>query len=323
VTLTGTTQLVAPGAASSLTVDKTGSDLALAWSADCGAGDSYGIYRGDLATGYDSLEAEACDVAGTAAIVPAGTTDGEFFLVVPALAGSEGGYGHTSSGERPAASGACYTQGLTDGCVTTAGGNQSRTEVLLRDVSFVERSVDPVRANRFAAETFLLKVAPGSRPVTLTEFRAVMVDDDPSGETIEWGRYDFEFRLYGSVVEAKAALRGDALPRTTYRTRGPSQPPRPRGRIEGSYGVAQGWEVVVDLSPSGLVVPARSGPHPVLALSVTAVGTARHDRPAIVESRGDGPTDYTFDRDEGWRSTVLDPGNRGSGRLEVVLRGIR
>lgn len=323
VALTGTTQLVAPGAASSLTVDKTGSDLTLAWGADCGAGDTYGVYRGNLAAGYGSLEAEVCDVAGTAAIVPAGTPDGEFFLVVPALAGSEGSYGRTSSGERPAASVACHTQGLTDGCVTAAGGDGSRTEVVLRGASLVERSVEPVRANRFAAETFLFKVAPGSRPMTLTEFRAVMVDDDPTGETIEWGRYDFEFRLYGSVAKARAALRGDAVPRAAYRTHGPSRPPQPWGWIEGSYGVAEGREVVIDLSAAGLVVPARPGPHPVLALSVTAVGPGGHHRPAIVESRRDGPTDYLFDRDEGWRLTALDPDNGGSGRLEVVIRGVR
>ena len=104
-----------PGRSVYLAVDKAPSAgrLLLRWSSDCGAGDRYGIYRGDLAAGYDSLAIEParCAVESTRADIPAGPGAHDFFLVVPATATREGGYGLRSDGSpRPAALGACRPQ---------------------------------------------------------------------------------------------------------------------------------------------------------------------------------------------------------------------
>jgi hypothetical protein len=59
-----------PGEASNLRVSKGApGQRTLEWSAGCGAATSYGIYRGDLLVGYDSIAPEpgACDVIGNSA----------------------------------------------------------------------------------------------------------------------------------------------------------------------------------------------------------------------------------------------------------------
>jgi PKD repeat protein len=107
-----------PGEALNLRVSKS-SGLTLEWSADCGAATSYGVYRGDLRVGYDSIAAVpgACDVTGTSTTIPLGTGVAEFFLVVPHKDGGEGSYGRNSAGaERPPAAGGCYAQGAFAVC---------------------------------------------------------------------------------------------------------------------------------------------------------------------------------------------------------------
>ena len=112
----GASSATGPGSASDLTVGKSGSDLLLSWGGDCGLGDAYAIYRGDLAMGYGSLAVESCDLATTQATIPVGTPEGEFFLVVPAWNAQEGSYGPGTAGDRAPAPGACHPQGTVDQC---------------------------------------------------------------------------------------------------------------------------------------------------------------------------------------------------------------
>lgn len=114
--LDGTSTATAPGSVPDLTVDKSGTDLLLSWASDCGLGDTYGIYRGDLALGYGSLAMDTCDLATTQATIPMGTPDGEFFLVVPSWNAQEGSYGPSTAGDRTPAPGACHSQGPVDVC---------------------------------------------------------------------------------------------------------------------------------------------------------------------------------------------------------------
>jgi len=108
------------GSVLGLGVDRSGANLLLSWNADCGLGDTYGIYRGDLALGYASIAADTCDVAVTQATIPVGTPDGEFFLVVPAWNGQEGFYGSSTPGDRLPATSSCYPQGPVDTCTACA-----------------------------------------------------------------------------------------------------------------------------------------------------------------------------------------------------------
>ena len=52
----------AAGDVADLAVAKSGTDLLLSWEADCGFGDNYGVYRGDLAQGYGSIAFELCSI---------------------------------------------------------------------------------------------------------------------------------------------------------------------------------------------------------------------------------------------------------------------
>ena len=104
------------GAASNLEIDKFDSQLMLSWDPDCGLGNEYGIYRGDLALGYGSIAMDACDVVGGTAVIPMGPVDHEFFLVVPTWNGQEGSYGRTTSGIRAPAASACHPAGPIDPC---------------------------------------------------------------------------------------------------------------------------------------------------------------------------------------------------------------
>lgn len=91
-------------------------DVELSWVGDCGAATSYGIYRGDLATGFASTEIDRCGVSATTATVSPRPIAGEFFLVVPEHEGLEGSYGEGAAGERSPAPVACRPQGATAGC---------------------------------------------------------------------------------------------------------------------------------------------------------------------------------------------------------------
>lgn len=107
-----------PGESADLMVRKTaGDELELEWSADCGSGTLYGIYRGDLDSGYESIAIDQCSVSGTTATVAEGASSGEFFLVVPEASEFEGSYGRDSAGEqRSPASDACRPLDQLDAC---------------------------------------------------------------------------------------------------------------------------------------------------------------------------------------------------------------
>jgi hypothetical protein len=109
-----------PGASGDLRVGKNGEGaLLLSWSADCGGGTRYGIYRGSLGTGLPSIKKEEgfCTVAGMTASIPAGAGTADFFLVVPGSGDYEGSYGVDSQGHpRPPAILACYPQDQIDSC---------------------------------------------------------------------------------------------------------------------------------------------------------------------------------------------------------------
>jgi hypothetical protein len=106
----------AVGAVSGLKLSKLGADLGLTWGPDCGVGDTFSIYRGDLSMGYDSLRIEACEVDAVQSAIPAGSAEGEFFLVVPTWNGEEGSYGEASGGPREAALSACAPRAVLDSC---------------------------------------------------------------------------------------------------------------------------------------------------------------------------------------------------------------
>jgi hypothetical protein len=113
-------EIPAPGVSDGLmmTREEDGS-LTLTWGADCGGGSTYGIYRGDLDTGYDSITPEPgmCAVADTTATVPAGAGTADFFLVVPNDGSSEGSYGTNSERDRrPPAASPCHPQHAVHDC---------------------------------------------------------------------------------------------------------------------------------------------------------------------------------------------------------------
>ncbi|MDH3784060.1 MAG: hypothetical protein OEV00_01900, partial [Acidobacteriota bacterium] len=123
VALTGTLTSGVPGRVDTLQVEKIGSALQLTWGEDCGGGDRYGVYRGDLSVGYNSLTIESCDISGTTTSIPVGAPAGEFFLIVPVLGTAEGSYGRDGAcGERPDALASCHPQTTTDPCAASCGG---------------------------------------------------------------------------------------------------------------------------------------------------------------------------------------------------------
>ncbi len=109
----------APGESGGLAVARTAGGLALSWSADCGGGSRFAVYRGDLAQGYASLRPEpgACAIAATSTTVPQGSGAADFFLVVPNDGAFEGSYGKTSGGtQRPPAPVACMPRDAVSSC---------------------------------------------------------------------------------------------------------------------------------------------------------------------------------------------------------------
>ncbi|HEX6850986.1 MAG TPA: sialidase family protein [Candidatus Polarisedimenticolaceae bacterium] len=93
-----------------LTVDRSGGDVALSWSAACGLATDYAVYEGQLGV-PNSLVSRLCSTGGatTATITP--NQDAAYYLVVPLNAGNEGSYGRDGLGnERAPAATACATQ---------------------------------------------------------------------------------------------------------------------------------------------------------------------------------------------------------------------
>ena len=109
-----------PGVSDGLTVNKDASvNLVLAWNADCGGSTTYGIYRGNLLSGYSSIAPEPgfCSVSGTTVTIPQGSNTADFLLVVPNNGSNEGSYGHDSTGaRRPPATVECFPQGTLAAC---------------------------------------------------------------------------------------------------------------------------------------------------------------------------------------------------------------
>jgi hypothetical protein len=115
----GVIPTASPGVSNGLSVSRESGQLRLTWAPDCGDGTIYGVYRGDLGTGYSSIAPEPgrCDVAATTTLVSEGAGSADFFLVVPSTGSTEGSYGTDSSGTRRApASSACHPQGQIDAC---------------------------------------------------------------------------------------------------------------------------------------------------------------------------------------------------------------
>ncbi len=104
--LDGTAPAGPPGVSGLLRVEKAGEDaLFLRWAGDCGGGDRYGVYRGDLAAGWNSAAPVPgrCGVSSRSLEVPVGDGTAEFFVVVPATEEGEGSFGRDSEGsDRPA-----------------------------------------------------------------------------------------------------------------------------------------------------------------------------------------------------------------------------
>ena len=106
-----------PGVVSGLQVAKSSGMLDLTWEGDCGSGVKYGVYRGDVAAGYDSLAPELCNAMGSGATLPEGSGTADFFVVVPNRGQGEGSYGLDSHNvRRPPAASACFAQTAVDSC---------------------------------------------------------------------------------------------------------------------------------------------------------------------------------------------------------------
>lgn len=108
-----------PGSVGSLTVGKAGANLNLSWSNDCGGTTRYGIYRGQLSSGYGSIAPVPgqCDVTGSSISIPQGAGSADFYLVVPNDGGFEGGYGFNSSGAaRAPSANACHPRDTVNSC---------------------------------------------------------------------------------------------------------------------------------------------------------------------------------------------------------------
>jgi hypothetical protein len=104
------------GDVTNLTVARSGTDLVLSWGVDCGSGDTYSVYRGDLTLGYGSMAFDLCSITPTNVTIPTAAPDNEFFLVVPASNDEEGSYGASTAGTRLPAPGACHPQGPLNEC---------------------------------------------------------------------------------------------------------------------------------------------------------------------------------------------------------------
>ncbi len=93
-----------------LLAEKAGSSVRLTWGADCGATTKYGVYRGNLLTGWSSVAPVAGMCGLTARTVDLPLDAGSYFYVVaPNDGAAQGSMGLTSSGARRTAPvGACF-----------------------------------------------------------------------------------------------------------------------------------------------------------------------------------------------------------------------
>ena len=109
-----------PGVVSDLSVSRLpNGQLRLDWPPDCAGASRYGVYRGDLGLGWNSvsLMPGLCSLLSNTATFSPDATPAQFFFVVPNLAGHEGSYGFDSEGQpRPRPLNACYPDGEIDAC---------------------------------------------------------------------------------------------------------------------------------------------------------------------------------------------------------------
>jgi serine protease AprX len=89
---------------------KSGASVQLTWGPDCGAGTQYGVYRGDLDAGFDSLAPVpgSCDLAALTIDLPLAGGNA-FYLVAPNDGAAEGSLGLLPGGlHRPQPPAVCY-----------------------------------------------------------------------------------------------------------------------------------------------------------------------------------------------------------------------
>jgi hypothetical protein len=102
----------AGGRVNSLTVAKSGANLALSWSASCSSADNnYEVYEGAIGTWYSHVPVSCATGGTTATFAPA--AGNRYYLAVPRNAANEGSYGKNSAGvERPSSAAACVGQSI-------------------------------------------------------------------------------------------------------------------------------------------------------------------------------------------------------------------
>src|SRR6185436_19792259 len=92
---------VVTGAPLALLAQKVGSIVRLTWGADCGASTKFGVYRGDLSTGWGSVAPVAgqCNLTARTVDLPL-DTGSYFYVVAPNNGTQQGSMGTRSNGTR-------------------------------------------------------------------------------------------------------------------------------------------------------------------------------------------------------------------------------
>jgi hypothetical protein len=107
-----------PGRVATLSVNKSGANLVVSWSAGCSdGGTDYGIYQGTIGSWYSHVAIACTDALADRTETFAPGAGNRYYLVVPRNAAAEGSYGPRSSGvERPAGGGACAPMQVVTPC---------------------------------------------------------------------------------------------------------------------------------------------------------------------------------------------------------------
>jgi Zn-dependent metalloprotease len=100
-----------------LTLEKSGSNIALTWGDSCVASDSdYAVYEGTLGS-FDTHTPRFCTTFGATTMTFAPASGSSYYLVVPQSVDREGSYGTDGAGnERPRSGSACLPQALALSC---------------------------------------------------------------------------------------------------------------------------------------------------------------------------------------------------------------
>ena len=107
-----------PGRVDTLTVNKSGGNLAISWTAGCSEGGTdYGIYEGVIGSWYSHVGIVCTDAGADRTETFAPAAGNRYYVVVPRNAAAEGSYGARSSGiERPAGGAACVATQVVTPC---------------------------------------------------------------------------------------------------------------------------------------------------------------------------------------------------------------